>query len=289
MKAPAFDYQRPASLEQALALMREHGPEAQALAGGQSLMPLLAMRLSRPSVLVDINRLAELRGIRTGEGRIRVGALTRYVELETSAVVRRSLPLVARALPHVAHVAVRNRGTLGGSLALADPAAEMPACALAMDADIVLARDGGVRVVKADEYFQGPYETAREPDELLTEVRYPEPQDGERAVFAELSRRRGDFAIVGVAGRFRLIENRFASVRLVLFGCMDRPVLAQAVAAALDGKGPTDAAVRAAAQAVADDIAPADTIHAGAGYKLAIAKVLIRRAVSAGLDQAEAA
>lgn len=287
MKAPAFNYQRPSTLDEALALLHEYGAEAQILAGGQSLMPMLAMRLSRPSVLIDINRIRELSGIERRDGHVRIGALTRYVELERSVAVQNTLALVAKALPHVAHVAVRNRGTIGGSLALADPAAEMPACALASDAHIVLASTQGTRTVNASDYFLGLYETARAPHELLVDVLFPTPQDGEVVAFAELSRRHGDFALVGVAGRLRLVDGRIVDPRIVIFGCTDRPILAAAVGAALAGCGPDTLCISAASQAVADDIEPIDTVHASGDYKLRMTQVLVRRAITAALGTAE--
>ena len=251
MKPVPFSYRRPGTLEEALDLLAEHGDEAAVLAGGQTLMPMLAMRLSRPSVLIDINRVPGLDHIADERGVVRIGALVRYADLEDSAVVRERLPLVARALPHVAHVAVRNRGTIGGSLALADPAAEMPACAVALGAELVLASRDGRRTVAAEDYFQDVYETARRDDELLVEVRVPVADQGERIAFEELSRRHGDFAIVGLACRVTVTESRFRDPCLVFFGSERRPTVAAGAARALDGRAWDAAAARDLTEALA--------------------------------------
>ncbi len=287
MKAPEFDYQRPDTLADALDLLREHGAEALALAGGQSLMPLLNMRLSRPTVLVDINRIDDLKGIAEEGAHLRIGALTRYVDLERSSLVRRFAPLLTTALEHVAHVAIRNRGTIGGSLSLADPAAEMPACALALGAEIVLARASGQRTVAADDYFLGLYETARQPDELLVAVRIPKRAPDEVFLFEELARRHGDFALAGLAGRLTLSDGGVRRPRLVVFGCADRPVLATTAMEALADRPFDVAALTQAVAALDHDLQPLDTIHASAAYKRRMAKVLLRRALAgAGMDVA---
>ena len=179
MKPPRFSYARAESLDHAVRLLAEHGDEARILAGGQSLMPTLAMRLSQPSVLIDINRLDALKGIHDGDGTVRIGALARHVEVMNSPIVARHLPLIAEAMPHVAHVAVRNRGTFGGSIALADPAAELPACILALGATLVVERRAAADD-PAEEFFHGLYETAREPDEILVEVLIPEQKEPSR-------------------------------------------------------------------------------------------------------------
>ena len=199
MKAPRFSYARPQNLDEALGLLAQHGDDARVLAGGQSLMPTLNMRLSQPKLLIDINRIAELKGISSTNGTVRVGALTRHVEVMNSPLIARHLPLIAEAMPHIAHVAVRNRGTFGGSIALADPSAELPACILALEASLVVESTRGRRTIAADDFFHGLYETARAPDELLVEVLIPEQRRDHVSVFMELSRRHGDFAIAGLA------------------------------------------------------------------------------------------
>jgi carbon-monoxide dehydrogenase medium subunit len=199
VKAPRFNYVRAESVEHVLGLLAEHGEEARILAGGQSLMPTLNMRLSQPKLLIDINRLAALEGISLRGDNVRIGALARHVAVANSPIVAEHLPLIAEAMPHVAHVAVRNRGTFGGSIALADPAAELPACALALGATFVVKSAKGRREIAAADYFRGLYETARRPDELFVEALVPVKRPGHVPVFMELARRHGDFALAGVA------------------------------------------------------------------------------------------
>src|SRR5215831_12155314 len=217
VKAPRFSYVRPDSLQQVLELLAEHGDDARILAGGQSLMPVLNMRLSQPRLVIDINRIDALKGIALQGNLVRIGALARHVEVMNSEIVARHLPLIAEAMPHVAHVAVRNRGTFGGSIALADPSAEMPACILALGATLVVESTRGRRSIAADDFFLGLYETARAPDELLVEVLIPEQKRDHVSVFMELARRHGDFAIAGVAGEI------VREARLVYFGSEAKP------------------------------------------------------------------
>jgi carbon-monoxide dehydrogenase medium subunit len=209
LKAPAFAYAKPASLHEALGLLKHGG--AKVLAGGQSLIPSLNMRLSSPELLVDIGGLKDLRGISLQNNLLRIGALTTHAELESSAEVRKHVPLLAQAVPHVAHAAIRNRGTIGGSLALADPAAEYPAVALALEATIVTSE----RKIEAEKFFKGLYETALKPGELLTAVEFPIAKPSDKPVFLELTRRHGDYAIVGLAAQ---------NDRFVFFGVGDRPL-----------------------------------------------------------------
>src|SRR5438309_302677 len=191
MKAPRFAYARPASTAEALALLEEHGDDARVLAGGQSLVPILNFRLAAPKVLVDINRIAALSGIKVTRNHIRIGALTRHAELERSADIARHLPIVAAAMPHIAHPAIRNRGTVGGSMALGDPAAELPACALALGATFVVAGKKGERRIAAEDFFKGLYATALKPGELLVAAEFPLPKPGYVSAFGELARRHG--------------------------------------------------------------------------------------------------
>ncbi len=216
MKAPKFRYVRVDTLERALELLDRHGEDARILAGGQSLMPTLNMRLSQPDILIDINRLDQLKGISSENGRVRIGALTRHAEVLSSGIVARDLPLIAEAMPHVAHVAVRNRGTFGGSIALADPAAEIPACVVALGATLVVQSVGGRREIAAGDYFKGLYETERRANELLIEVRIPVEEPGTVSVFMELARRHGDFAIAGVACHARFDGDVVAKARLTI-------------------------------------------------------------------------
>jgi carbon-monoxide dehydrogenase medium subunit len=289
VKAPKFSYVRAESLEHALKLLAEHGDDARILAGGQSLMPTLNMRLSSPGVLIDINRLGELGGIALNGDTVRIGALTRHVEVLGSDVIARHLPLIAEAMPHVAHVAVRNRGTFGGSVALADPAAEMPACLLALGGRIVLQSTRGKREVAAEDYFHGLYETAREPDELLIEALIPVETGPVKSCFKELSRRHGDFAMVGVAARAGVAGGNLSNVRLVYFGSEVKPTLATKAMAAADGKAWNDATRDAVLAALGDDLDPMTNLFGSAATKLHLQRVLTKRALDDICQKAAAA
>lgn len=279
MKAPRFSYVRADSVEHALALLAKHGEDARILAGGQSLMPTLNMRLSQPKLLIDINRLDALEGIALRGGEVRIGALARHVAVARSPIVAEHLPLIAEAMPHVAHVAVRNRGTFGGSIALADPAAEMPACALALGARFVLAGPGGRREVAAEDYFRGLYDTARKPEELLIEALIPVRQPGCVCAFMELARRHGDFAIAGVACNLQIAGGVVTGGRLVYFGSDDRPTLAYRALAAIVGKRLDAESSEAAAAALAQDLKPMSSPQASAKLRLHLQRVLTRRAL----------
>jgi aerobic carbon-monoxide dehydrogenase medium subunit len=280
VKAPRFSYVRAQSIGEAVRLLNEYGDEARVLAGGQSLMPTLNMRLSQPRLLIDINRLEALSGISLEGGHVRIGSLTRHAEVARSAIVARHLPLIAQAMPHVAHVAVRNRGTFGGSLALADPAAEMPACALALDATLVLESVRGRREIAASDYFKGLYDTARQPDELLIEARMPITQPDTVPVFLELARRHGDFAIAGLAFALRLKSGIVKDGRLVYFASEDRPMLATAALAAIKGKRLDHDTIEAAAAALSSDLKPMSNAQGSAKMRLHLQRVLTRRALT---------
>jgi len=279
VKAPAFAYARPATLEAALALLERHGEEAQILAGGQSLMPSLAFRLSAPAILVDINRIAALQGIERQGDDIRIGALTRHAEVERSDIVRADLPLIAAAISHVAHPAIRNRGTFGGSLALADPAAELPACAVALEARLVLASAAGRRTVAARDFFRGLFQTDRRPQEILIEALIPRQRAGQRSVFLELSRRHGDFAVAGIACQADFAAHRLAALRLVVFGSEPYPRLARHAAAAAGAAAPGDLG-ELVAEALARDLDPIEDQHGGRAMKRHWAQLLARRAMA---------
>ena len=279
MKAPRFAYIRPDSLDEVLALLAEHGDEARILAGGQSLMPTLNMRLSRPRVLIDINRIDELKGIGLDNGTVRIGALARHAEVMDSDLVAERLPLVAEAMPHVAHVAIRNRGTFGGSIALADPAAELPACALALDAELVLASTRGRRNVAARSFFNGLYETERGDDEILVETRIPALGAGYRSSFMELARRHGDFALAGVCCHAKVDGDVLSDVSLAYFGSDDRPRLARGASAAAEGKAWSEDVKEAVKEALGGDLDPIGNFHASAATRLHLARVLTGRAL----------
>ena len=288
MKAPKFSYVRADSVEQALQLLELHGEEARVLAGGQSLMPTLNMRLSQPRLLIDINRLDALAGISLQGNRVRIGALTRHTEVAHSLIVDEHLPLIAEAMPHVAHVAVRNRGTFGGSIALADPAAEMPACVLALNATLVLQSVAGRREVMADDYFQGLYETARRPNELLVEALIPVRSPSSVSIFMELARRHGDFAVAGVAFHLEFERSVIRDGRLVYFGSEDKPTLGHAALAAIRGK-PLDDVSRDAVAALTTDLAPMTNPQGSSKWRLHLQRVLTQRALVLAAERRRAA
>jgi aerobic carbon-monoxide dehydrogenase medium subunit len=277
LKAPRFAYARPASVAEALVLLAEHRGDARVLAGGQSLGPMLNFRVAAPKVLVDINRIGGLSGITVADDRVRIGAMTRQAELERSPEIARHLPLVAEALPHVAHPAVRNRGTFGGSCALADPAAELPACALALDATFVVAGAEGERRVRAAEFFTGMYATALDPGELLVAAEFPLPRPGYRSAFGELARRHGDYAMVGVAAHALVRDGKLHDLRAVFFGVEDKPVRAARLERALEAQPASAKSVAAALGEIDADLEPRADLHASAATKRHLAKVLAGR------------
>lgn len=261
--------------------LSQYGDEARILAGGQSLIPALNMRLSAPAVLIDINNLTELSGIRISGEVVRIGALTRHRTVERSAEVRQHAPLLAQAMPHVAHAAIRNRGTLGGSLAFADPAAELPACCVALDAQIVLASRAGERRVPAQSFFTGLYETDLKPVEVVAAVEFPVQQAHQRSTFAELARRHGDYAIAGIAARAAFSDGRFSDVSIVFFGVGDVPVSAAMLASVITAGRYSEKMLESVNAAVAHDVKPdADVYHSGA-TKLHLAQTLAARAIAA--------
>jgi carbon-monoxide dehydrogenase medium subunit len=285
MKARNFRYVRPASLQEAYRMLAEAGGEAVPIAGGQSLLAGLNMRLSSPKVLVDIGNLAELTGQSYADGMVRLGALTRHRDLLSSAIVRAHLPLLAEAAPHIGHIAIRNRGTIGGSLAYADPAAELPACAVALGATLVLGSAKGERQVKAEDFFKGLFETDLRAGELIVEVKFPEVPTGTSTGFAELSRRHGDFALVGVAALAVLRAGEIESARIVYFGCIDRARVAASVSAALSGAAVPLEDASPYAAAIRNDLEPDDTPGLRADTKLHMATVLTRRALNSMVEQ----
>jgi len=277
MKAPRFAYARPASTAEALALLEEHGDDARVLAGGQSLVPILNFRLAAPKVLVDINRIAALSGIKVTRNHIRIGALTRHAELERSADIARHLPIVAAAMPHIAHPAIRNRGTFGGSCALGDPAAELPACAIALGATFIVAGMKGERRIPAQDFFKGLYATALKAGELLVAAEFPLPKPGYASAFGELARRHGDYAMVGVAAHGSTQGKKFSDMRVVFFGVADRPQRAAQLERALDSQPAAAKAIAAALAGLDADLSPRADLHGSAATKLHLAKVLAAR------------
>ena len=279
MKPVPFEYHRPASLAETFDLLDRYGDDGRLLAGGQSLVPALNLRLAAPRAVIDINRIPDLDAIRvTGEGLV-IGALARQEALERSPLVREHAPLIASALPHVGHSAIRARGTIGGSLALADPAAELPACAVALGATIRAGRRGGTRDIPADEFFRGIYTTALAPGEIVTEILVPRPAAGWRWGFDELARRHGDFALAGVAAGARVESGVVAESRLVFFGVGTRPVRARRAEAALAGGRADAEALAAAGRALDGDLDPPGDVHGSPALRRHLARVLLARVV----------
>lgn len=289
MKPPAFEYHVPTTLDEALARLAGSAG-AKPLAGGQSLIPAMNFRLASPAALVDLNRLEELRGIREApDGGLVIGAMTRHREVETSPLVAARAPLLALAMPSIAHPQIRSRGTIGGSLAHADPAAELPAVTVALDSRVVLQSTRGERRMGAAEFFTGLFATALEPGELLTAVEIPPPPSLTGAAFLEMARRHGDYALAGVAVTVSLDPaGRVDRVRIVLFSVGDGPVRAGQAEAALSGTAGDAAAIAAAAARVQDDIDPPSDIHATSAYRRQLATVLTRRALDAAMARAGA-
>jgi carbon-monoxide dehydrogenase medium subunit len=280
MKAPNFPYVKPATLNEALDLLAANAG-AVPLAGGQSLMATLNLRLSKPELLVDIGGLDELRGIRLEDDAVCIGALTTHAEVAASPAVRQHLPLVAEAIRYVGHVAIRNRGTFGGSLAYADPAAELPACSVALNATITIAGRAGRREVAAEKFYKGMFETALNAGELLVEVRLPKQKPPQKWGFAELSRRHGDFALAGLAVVTTHDGDRIVDARLVYIGCTDRAKLALGVAGRLRGQRLPLGESEWLPAAIAADLEPVDTPGLKASTKVQLATTLTRRTLQA--------
>jgi carbon-monoxide dehydrogenase medium subunit len=272
VKPAPFAYTKARSIEQAIALLGEHG-DARLLAGGQSLIATLNMRLSAPSMLIDINGISGLDKIVLKGGAVEIGALTRHASAERSATITQHVPLIARAMPHIGHVAIRNRGTLGGSVAFADPAAELPACLLALNGEVDASGPRGKRTIKADDFFKGLFETALAPQEMLTAIRLPAAGMETRTGFAELARRHGDYAIVGLAASARASGKNLADVRLAYFGVGATPLRARKSETAL-ADGDVEGAVAAL------DLDPPDDVQATSAVKKHLAGVLLRRVAS---------
>jgi aerobic carbon-monoxide dehydrogenase medium subunit len=289
MKPAPFEYFAAHSAAEAVERLAALGGEAKLLAGGQSLIPVMNFRLAQPAALIDVNPVSELDFVTpTADGGLRIGALTRLRRLELEPEVARRAPLLAEALPHIAHPQIRNRGTVGGSLAHADPAAELPCLAVALDARLRLVGTGGERWVSAGDFFLGLFATALAADEMVAEVALPAPPAGEGWAFVEVARRHGDYAQVGVAARLALDRSgRVASARLVYLSVGDAPLEARRAAAGLVGEEPSAAAFAAAAETAAgEEIDPAGDIHAGAAFKRQLARVLTRRALATAAHRA---
>jgi carbon-monoxide dehydrogenase medium subunit len=280
VKPVPFAYHRPASLDEALALMERYGADGRVLAGGQSLVPALNMRLAAPAALIDINRLPGLDGISLEPEGLVIGALARHEAVEASPLVARHAPLIAQAMPHVGHRAIRTRGTVGGSVALADPAAELPACLVALDAIVRVAGRGSRRDIPAQRFFRGIYTTDLAPGEIVTAIVVPGIQPGWRSRFAELARRHGDYALVGLAAHCRVDGGAIKEARLALCGVGATPVRASRAEAALSGHRPDADVVAEAGRALDADLDPPGDVHASPALRRHLARVLLARAVA---------
>jgi carbon-monoxide dehydrogenase medium subunit len=287
MKPPPFDYFAPTSLEEALVLRSEHGDGSVMLAGGQSLIPLLSLRLALPAAVIDLGRVPGLAGITPLDGGVAVGAMTRQRELERSPLARDRLAFVVEALKHVGHVTIRNRGTVGGSIAHADPAAELPAAVLALDAQLVACSVRGERTIAAGDFFRGLYTTALEPDELLVEVRFSDAPACSRSAFIEVARREGDFALAGAGASIALNGGReIADARLVFIGVDTRPVRATEAEEALRGSEPSVEMFREIAEAAVQGLEPISDLNGTRAYRRRVAAVVARRALVAATTSA---
>jgi len=288
MKPAPFDYFSPATVEEALALLDEHGGDAKPLAGGQSLIPAMNFRLARPAVLVDLNRIAELAYVRAAPSGVAIGAMTRQRAVERSDDVARAAPLLAEAMPSIAHPQIRNRGTMGGSIAHADPSAELPAVMLALDAQFRAKSATGERSIPAGEFFKGMLETALAAGELLVEIAVPPLPARSGTAFLEMARRHGDYALVGVAVVVTLDpRGRCKEAKLGLLSVGDGPVLATEAGKVLAGQSPSEELLRAASDAAATrDVDPPSDIHASAAYRRQLVSVLTRRALARAFERA---
>jgi aerobic carbon-monoxide dehydrogenase medium subunit len=285
MKPPRFEYHAPATVDEAVSLLARYGGEAKVLAGGQSLVPLLNFRLSRPAAIIDLNAIPGLDGIREDDGLVRFGAMTRQRAIEFSPVVRRRVPLLAEATTLVGHLPIRTRGTIGGSIAHADPAAEDPAVLTALEGQVVARGPKGERVLGPSELFQTYLTTSLEPDEIIVEVRLPAMAAGAGWAFEEFSRRHGDFAIVGVAALVAGERGRCTLARLATAGAGPVPVRLRASEEILESEGLGDAAIDAAARRAAELVTPDADIHASADYRRHLTTVLVERALRRAIDR----
>ncbi len=286
MKPPAFKFFAAESVEEAVSLLAQHGDEAKVIAGGQSLVPMLNFRLLSPSVIVDINGIAGLDQIEDCNGGLKIGALTRHFSLETSEVVKKRFPVISAAMIHVAHLAIRNRGTIGGSLSHADPAAELPTIAVLLDAKITVVRSGGERVIDAGDFFESALNSALEDDEIVTQIEFPALPARTGWGFHEFTRRSGDFGLAGVAATMTRSGKRAAHVRIALLGVDETPIRATEAESLLnDSEFGTDG-VRAAVEAARELVEPIDDLHASADYRRHLVGILTERALTSAWRRA---
>jgi carbon-monoxide dehydrogenase medium subunit len=279
MKLPPFEYACPTTLSDAVALLASHDGEAKPLAGGQSLVPMLAFRVASPSLLVDLRKLAELRQIKIADDGVTLGAMVRWRDILDDARLRVAHPLLVSAVEHVAHYQIRNRGTVGGSIAHADPAAEMPGIVVTCEAKIAVIGKAGGRVIDAANFFQGPLMTALKPDEIITEIRLPAWPAKRRFGFQEFARRRGDFALAAAMLFYDEQDGTARNAHVGAIGIADRPLRLPAVEQVLNGNRLDEAIIAKAEAAASASVEPADDIHAGGAYRKALIGVMVERAL----------
>ena len=280
MKMPAFDYACPATLSEAVALLAAHDGDAKVLAGGQSLLPVLAFRLAAPKLLVDLRKLADLRHIRITHNGVALGAMVRWCDIESDVRLRTAHPLLLEAITHVAHYQIRNRGTVGGSIAHADPAAEMPGIAMTCEAEIVVLGAGGTRTIKAQDFFQGALTTALTADEIIVEIRLPFWPVARRWGFQEFARRRGDFALAAAAVFYDIdAGGKATNAHVGVIGVADRPLRLSTVEAVINGTSIDEATIAKADAAASAAVNPDGDIHGSAAYRKSLAGTMVERAL----------
>jgi CO/xanthine dehydrogenase FAD-binding subunit len=285
MKPAPFKYLAAKTVDDALAALSR--PDAKLLAGGQSLVPMMNFRLVRPAWLIDINRVAELKGIHRKDGRVLIGSMTRYVELERSELIALHVPLISEVIPLIGHTAIRNRGTIGGSVSHADPAADMPVALMALDATMHVRSARGARAIPSEKFFVSLFTTALASDEILTSIEVPSVDPSEGWAFKEFSRRHGDFALASVAVRLRVVSKKIEGpIRLAIGGAADHVVRARRAEVALQGQDPTPTLFEAAAKAAAEDIEPMADIHGSAEYRRNLVRGLARAALAEAVTRA---
>jgi carbon-monoxide dehydrogenase medium subunit len=289
MKPAPFDYVAPTTIDEACSVLAEAGGGAAVLAGGQTLLPLLNLRMSQPFIIVDINKIAALKGVARGEGCTHIGPMTRQCEALSSELLARDLPVLVEAVHHVGHHQTRNRGTIGGSIALGEPAAELPATAVALDATIELCSTRGRRLIGANEFYLGPYMTALNTDELVTGISFPDWPEGHITLFREVAQRPGDFALVGLVGALSVEGGKIARLGLAWFGMGPTPVRARAAERMLLGQRLDVIDPQAVADSAMADTAPFDDHHASAEYRRTVARRIFTRTLREGLKIREAA
>ncbi len=289
MKPAPFDYVVPATIDAACSLLAEAGGGATVLAGGQTLMPLLNLRMSQPFVIIDINKIAELKGITRANGGTRIGPMMRQCEVIANETLARDLPVLVQAVRHVGHHQTRNRGTIGGSIALGEPAAELPATAVALGAMIEVRSTRGTRHIAANDFYLGPYMTALEPDELVSAITFPDWPKGHITLFKELAQRPGDFALLGIVGALSIEGGKIARVGLAWFGMGPTPIRAKTAEQMLLGQALDTIDTQAVAERAITDTAPFDDHHASAEYRRTVGKRILARALREALKIGEVA